>query len=770
MRKHYRFHKRTKIFRKRSRLVRDWAESHLRSIHAFRQNWRLKHEDYLLPKADGIFDFLENTIRNIYSMKEECVGASEWEEIHQDEPTLERDVQALLTALNWIYWQRLEGYETADVSTMREVSFEDIGGIQQLYIAADALIEDYKSNFSFELPYDFLSVFGLHPSIRVTVPFFISAPRYAKYGFFPSWILFSHEIAHVAIDWIEERYVEWEEYIKYMKMKRVEWELKKGRNQIFIEEYKREFKALGLESEMILEFDKMRIEHQEDYFSDELDKRGTAILYDIKECAERVFSNMKSVLSSYEIDNENSDFLKRIDEISSILGNVENLDYGDFLSRYEKILKHWDDFAEKSKFMETPAAEALRILANELNDTINAYKELYEKPKKIMKGLEGIRNKLPGSSEFQKLEYFFEKWKEIRDRAFGIAELMLRLAGGNTGRRYLRRSIPELHPHEEIAIELICDIIATFLSGEYYIYSFFFYKFMPTLKISKEKEIRPAKADPMILRLFVCLETLRETVPELEKLIDYLSIKYLYSPRILDTFGEEIIRYLKNEGVLKDIESYPSLDMKKISGELLKVVDERINDQKNIMEVLLDEIMQEENEIKKSYLDSQKSSELGSEDRLANRFFYIGNVLQEDIRLLLREGSPNPEKFRDPNKEGVSTEESALKQLINLVGEYLIKDEGKFYNVDEDYKEIEQIKNLSKCLEEGNILLNLDGKKYENIEPEYITPKYIISAFCYSYFMDELTKDNPEFTFFKAFNSTILSMTWSRKALDRFSL
>jgi hypothetical protein len=202
-----------------------------------------------------------------------------------------------------------------------------------------------------------------------------------------------------------------------------------------------------------------------------------------------------------------------------------------------------------------------------------------------------------------------------------------------------------------------------------------------------------------------------------------------------------------------------------------------LKDQKRMIEELLEEVLYEESEIRKSfleienYLNEKEIQEIKdqSEHKMKNEFIYMRNVLQEDIRLLLIKGSPNPKRFKEKNEIDDNKEENALEQLISLVRNSLIREGGTFYNTREDFEEIRRIEWISERLEKGKVLFELKDETFENDIPEYKKPRYIISAFCYLYFLDELIENKPKFTFFKAFNSTIFSMAWSRNALNRFS-
>lgn len=612
-------------------MIHDLADSYLRSIHAFRRNWEAQHRNFLLPKADSVFDYLEEEIESTYSEKEE-LGAKKWSEILQDQGKLEVTVQNTIAILDWVYWQRLEGYETADVSAVRECSFEDIGGIQQLFIAADALIEDYKSAFSFEIPYDILSVFGLHEKLQVPVPshYFISVPRYAKYGVLPSWILFSHEIAHIAICQLDDMYRKWK----------------------------------------ILDF------------SDQFVRK-------------EVLKKRKSG--------------KKKQDISKI-----------------------EEFNEKTtEFL-------MKILKKDLLSILD------------------------GESNREKLGNFFSIWHEIQLRAMDITELMIRLTSGSTGLRARHLS------HEELAEQLICDIIATLLSGEYYIYSLCFHEFFPSI-VRKGKRLGWSVSELFILRFFICLETLIHSAPKLTRSLDLLSS--IYPPLIADhkIFGSALVEYMRDNNLLIPDESdfikqLQDFNIKNISGYLLNYYSEKKKTdnhfqlyqvQRRMMVELLRELFREENSVKKHYLEVRRQHE--EQDEMNGlRYFYMGSVLQEELRLLLKEGSPRLEKFG----EGSSEEINSLERLIDLLQRFIIEDKGSFYRKDADLKEIKKIRELADRLRNERTLV---------LPSEGVRPTKIISAFCYLYFKEKLAKGKYRFEFSEAFNAAILSMAWSREALKRFS-
>lgn len=731
----------TEILRKRSRLTRDLAESHKRSIHAFKRNWKLRHSNFLLPKADSIFGFLEAEIKNsLYSTKSKYSGANEWSHISEDEGRLETKIQDILAILRWTYWQRLEGYETADVSAIREPSFEDIGGIQQLFAAADALIEDYKSRFSFNLPYDILGVFGLHDIFENPYQHFISAPRYAKYGFFPSWILFSHEIAHIAIRWIEHQEAIWREVEESLKPDEQDWELIK--NETFV----------GMRSALV---------------------------------------------SSQDYNNEDSELLEEIDRI---LRGEEEWDFRDYScseEKYARIVALWNNFIKKSTFptplMIKTSKSLIRIVS-----LMKKFSENLEEPSRnfIEKNLkEDLSRSLKGDSNYRKVKNFFEIWHEIRRRAMDIAELMMRFTSGSTGRKVLHK--PELwkFSHDEMANEVIYDIIATLLSGEYFIYSLCFYYFFPSfIKYENERiRIKPPVRDPFILRSLVCLETLICTRSEISKIFDLLSNIYLYPSNKYQTPGTEIEDYMKKTDLSgmkgqknrKFIELLQRFDMRRICEVLLSNLDKEMeggkyselyNMQRTMMENLLKELLKEEESVMKFFFEAKKQFREGNEEEeLRSYFNYMGSALQEDLRLLLREGSPNPKKFEESQIDfGESIpEDNSLRRLILLVKEFfVVKEKGSFYDEFKGFKEIREIKKTAEDLKKGKIVFRSEDKDSERPTKD---PRHIISAFCQLYFKEKLflieesTEEKPRFEFFKALNSTILSMAWSKEALKRFS-
>jgi len=114
-----------------------------------------------------------------------------------------KNIRSMLRTVERGYWQRLEGYSpsVADKKTELEVTPE-FETNQQVFNAADTLCMSYwKGIFSNSnaCPWMGLPVFGeidefWHSAI------FIYAPDYVKRRFTGTWLFFSHEIAHKAID------------------------------------------------------------------------------------------------------------------------------------------------------------------------------------------------------------------------------------------------------------------------------------------------------------------------------------------------------------------------------------------------------------------------------------------------------------------------------------------------------------------------------------------------------------------------------------------
>lgn len=635
--------KNRRIFGKRSRLTRDLTCSFLRSVLALRRNWDLHHQNYLLPRAETIFDHIESQIREAYSIRRE-LGAEDWNEIREDEQLLQCEIQNITAILNWVYWQRLEGYEIADVSAIRECTFEDIGGIQQLFIAADALIEDYRSAFNFQISVDILSVFGLYEELQVPFPFFISAPRYDKYGFLPSWLLFSHEIAHIVIDWIDNKVFSWIELENQRKKK-------------------------------------MDLEHRIRKLQKTASERG--------------------------------------DESSELQAELEKL----------KV-----ELAERK---------------GDLNDVQLSLKRIFKQD--FFKNLEG-------NSDYGKLRLFFKNWQKIREKALAIVELMLRLTSGTTGLG------PEYcSTYERLAEQLICDIIATLLSGEYYIYSLCFYRFFPSLVRHGDKLYWPVR-EPYILRFFVCLETLIHTAPELTKAFDLLSNIHLPLTSSHKSFGCALVEYMEENDLLdrKQFGNSPFIgllkefDVRGIFTELLRNHDLKQEkqeyykfylEQKEMMKKLLEVLLFEENSIKDLYLQVREGG--WREDE----YHYFGSVMQEELRLVLRDGSPKLGKFEEIPKNG----QNSLKELVELLQKFVIKH--PFYDKDADFCEIGKIARLSEELRSGVLVFPSKPGK----------PRDLMSAFCYLYFKEKLADGKVKFEFSEAFNATVLSIAWSIEALKRFS-
>jgi hypothetical protein len=686
------------LFGERKKSTQITAAFNRRYIRNIQKNWEIKHENHLLPDAKTAFHYIDSKLSQM-DILHTPEDVREWWKMVQNEKYIESWIQEATALLSWVYWQRLEGYETLDVSFSRERVVEDIGCIQQFYNAADALILEYQNCFCFALPIDIMCVYGLYQEFHTLLPYFILVPNHTRYEYIPVWISVAHEVAHILIDHIEKSYAKhrreskdiWYNMPEFFKT--AEKELRNGSVPDITLETLKNLEAL-------------------------LDQICTA-------CEEN--------------DAERTQFQQSKHEFAHVLSSLESLEASqktNFISFYRQLYK---DLSGVEFF----TIEKLPDMISSLN--INGKKQFQKNLKEFSQVISHIMDILSYliSMEFKQIR------KQIKRQAINIAETIMRVMEGTSGGQYASGNVARREPKIVSTYEhLLADIIATFIAGEFYLYSLVFYKFLPSVYVTEKKSMVSSQHQiPMSLRVFVCLETLKyskwktmhEIINEIERFWHEISVNHKKIEEI-----EEKVQKLK-EGI-------PNKSSK-MTVELIW----------NLIKSIMEEDFRLEKEYFKLLQEAENSDR--EENSIRHRFSkshfcYMKHALGEMLRQILR----NDKGFLIGIDSGdASVEEeylSGLPQLIKTVREKIIDPE-KLFTTETRYQIMEEIR---KKLINGNLVLGLEGS-----EDEKYTPRNIISAYAQIYFEGIFFQDKRKSSeHIKAFNAAVMSMAWTNYALERF--
>lgn len=705
-----------KLFDKRKESAEMMAKFNRRHFSNLRKNWEIKQKDHLLPNAKTIFKFIEENLSEIEILKNSD-NVKEWYQVVRDEEFIESRIQENIAILSWVYWQRLEGYETLDVSLSRERLVEDIGCIQQFYNAADGLILEYQRCFSIQLPIEIMCVYGLFQHFHTSFRHFIMVPNQTRYGYIPAWISVAHEVAHIAIDEIEKKYNdhyrEWQKKEEIRKRKIEIGEMEHLRDSIEPEKIQTLLRNGEIPEEV-----KRVTENFKDIInrihSEIKEREVEEALSEILEKITSSYSKLKSANKSRK--NHSSLYNSLYDHLKGMSSSLVTI--GNSLEYY-KISDH-----NKEKF----SREILKIVF-----------EIFSVREAVL--TEKLSLLLFKNPEKGNVDKFFLEWKKIKRRAIDIAETALHVLEGDTGLIYLNEPDPKDMRHVYNAEHILADILATLIAGEFYLYSLAFYRFLPSVFPAEEKVILRKQWVPMSLRLFTCLETLKHSswkemknvLNRLETLWMQLAIDYNKLERI-----EEIVKRLRS---------------KMVDTPYALTVDLLWNLIKSIME----EDLFLENKCKKLLKEAEETEE--AKDKSDRSYFnYMRHALGNTLKQMLR----NPKGFL----VGVDCEGNCLKELIELVSDNLI-DNTELFTAKKRYEIIEKIR---KQLVEGEVVFNIENcyKKEKSDHEYHCAPRNILSAYAQTYFEHILNPKENKRDYIDAFNATVMSLAWTQHALERF--
>lgn len=704
--------KKGRLFERRKESAIAMTIFNRRFLNNLRKNWEIKHRDHLLPNADTIFDFIDRNLTEMILLRN-FEETDEWWKIVRDEEIVEGNIQESIAILSWVYWQRLEGYEVLDVSLPRGRSVEDIGCIQQFYNAADGLILEYQDCFNFQLPIDIMCIYGLYQYFHTKFHHFVMVPNQTRYEYIPAWISVAHEVAHIAIEELEDNYYsKWQEIQKTCDCK-----ISVEDPNIDIREFGSEFTNKSLKKELVLE----------------VFKDLSNVVDEIKEISsdEKCLPLMSLLLP--KLEERLRVWYRNLTEKSLHINLIRDLNL------IEDVLTNITSYLRKSPEMKEFEEKITRKISK-IEFKICSLREYIE--------FERLSSTLFKNHSEMGLDCFFSDWKIIKKRAVDFTEIMLRVLEGDSGNFHLNEQKSGGMEHVSTSQHLLADIVATFLAGEYYIYSLIFYRFLPSVFLSEEGIIHPKQRAPMSLRLFICLETLRcsdwkdfgEMVEEIENL-----------------WEEMILGCNKETDLEKKMQIRANIE-EKFENMRSKIEDEALRGTASNIWNLILLITEEDFSLEKEYLKLMKAAENNEgvvKDRFDRSYFsYMKHALGYTHRRMLRHpcvlvgtDSLNP-----------------LRELIVLVKETLIASEEAF-TTKERYDTIDKIR---KKLMGGEMVLNM-GEVSDNELKELVTPRNILSAYTQIYFEDLLhPKRKDEFNHAKAFNATVMSMAWTQYSLRRF--
>lgn len=705
-----------KLFNNRRESTRMMAMFNKRYFNSLRKNWKIKQEDHLLPKAETIFDLIDENISGIDILKDPT-SIKNWHQVVDDEEFVDRDIQETIAILSWVYWQRLEGYETLDVSLSRERLVEDIGCIQQFYNAADGLVLEYQRCFDIQLPIDIMCVYGLYQYFHTNFRHFIMVPNQTRYEYIPAWISVAHEVAHIAIDEINEDYHEWQ-MKEMIRKRRIE----------------------------IMDFEEHNFEPRQ--VREQL-REG-----DVPQVVNEIASNFRNLMEQICDEAAKDEIGKFLEYERVILSGCEYLDslgskpkpvlWRDHLSFYESACKGLD------KMSEAVSGVLDSIIYSITSDhVIDMWKKLQGIRFTILSILEitleeKLSLKLFGNPERGDIGQFFSNWKEIVKRAGDIAETVLHVLEGESGLMYLSESNIEDIRNIGDSEHILADIIATLIAGEFYLYSLAFYRFLPSVFPSEEGIILRKQQVPMSLRLLICLETLkhsvREDMSEMSNLVDCFENSWI----------QLVIDY-NNSKTDEEFQVTKEREEKKIRELKDKISDNNCRMTADLLWSLIESIMEEDFLLEKEYKELLHGAEEGREELKdkfnISHFNYMKHALGNVLRRMLQD----PDGFL----VGTCYEGNCLKELIELVKGNLINPTELFTTK----KRYETIKQMREKLIKGELV-------FEEGELE-IKPRNILSAYVQIYFGHILLNSKKE-DYINAFNTAVMSMAWTQHALERF--
>lgn len=713
-----------KLFEKRKRSTEIMTIFNRRYINNLRKNWEIKQKDHLLPKIDTIFDFIERDLSEM-AILGNLERITEWWQVVKDEEFIEKNIQENIAILSWVYWQRLEGYEILDVSLSRERLVEDIGCIQQFYNAADGLILEYQKCFNIQMPIDIMCVYGLYEHFHTNFRHFVMVPNQTRYEYISAGVSVAHEVAHIAIDEIENNYVLW------LNKKSIE----------------REKTAIGETTYIKKDISKLKIENNLEIglIPSETLEISNNFKNFINEICSEIGKDDKAQETLLTLANRLDNLHSRMKELRRPEKDCQLL----CMSLYRDLDMMSDIISALRVFLE------LSLVPGKVKKKV--WKELRRIEFKILSLVEVVLDelftlKLFDSSRTTDIDLFFENWKRIKRRAIDVAETVLRLTEGETGSMYLHEYNLREMKHVYISEHILADIIATLIAGEFYIYSLTFYRFLPSVFSSEEGVIYRKQLVPMSLRLLICLETLKITdwddMKYLVEGIEELWNKLAWANNIKET-GEIGVEKEKIEKEFQKITSEISDETCKVTAELLWN--------------LIKSIIEEDSCLEKKYNELLEKVENGTEetkDRFDKSYFsYMRHALGNTLKQMLRDSKGFV--------VGTDSRGNPLEELIRLVKDTLI-DPAELFTTKERYDIMNQIKNN---LIRGEFIFDVekcDKKGESNQLYNWITPRNILSAYAQIYFESILIPRKNNYDYINVFNATVMSMAWTQYTLERF--
>ena len=706
---------RRNLFERRKDSTERMAKFNKRFFDNLRKNWEIKQEDHLLPNAKTIFNLIDNDLPKMDILKNPDI-VTDWHHLVDDEEFCEERIQESIAILSWVYWQRLEGYETMDVSLSREHLVEDVGCIQQLYNAADGLIREYQMCFDIYLPIDIMCVYGLYQHFRTSFRHFVMVPNQTRYEYILAWISVAHEVAHIAIDEMNNYFNKY--FPEWLKKERI----RKQKEKIKRKENIKEGIINPKKVQKQIRKGKIPLEVLEIHSS--FNNTMRQICPDIKD------NNAKE--NFQEISKKFDEFYSKIKECGSDYANGSR-EQCSFLCKY--IIKYLDGVREElaniGEFVES------------LDIQDNIKEELGRKMLKIdfsvhslieVAGRERLSQKLLKNPEKGNIDEFFRKWRDIKKRAVDIAETILHVLEGDSGIHYLYEiNDPKDMRHIHISEQILADIIAALIAGEFYVYSLVFYRFLPSVFPSKEGVILRKQWMPMSLRLFICLETLKYSKCEdMNKAVKKLEELWI----------ESAADHEKSERVDREIQEAKA-GLSNNTWEL--TVDLLWN--------LIRSIIEEDSYLESKYRGLLKKVENNKEEEKEKFDRSYFNYMRHSLGNALKKMLLDKEGFL----LGAMCNGNCLKELVELIGKNLIDSNALFT----DERRYVAIQEFRKHLTEGELVLHSKEK--------YNTPRNILSAYAQIFFeYILLSSEKAEREYIEAFNSTVMSMAWTQYALERF--
>ncbi|MBU7045287.1 MAG: hypothetical protein HXS54_02535 [Theionarchaea archaeon] len=475
-------------------------------------------------------------------------------------------------------------------------------------------------------------------------------PNQTRYEYIPAWISVAHEVAHIAIDEIEINYYpKWKEKEEIRKLKVEIGETEHIRDSIELRKIQDQLKKGRVPKE---------VERVTDDFRAIIDQIGSRVeIWEIEEA----FSKKTGTEETFSRLSEIREVFHQISEKTAL--------------SYSKI-RPVDKSSEKRLSLCRSLYNHLKAIPNNMCVILNSpeYSRLSDQDKRefrkeIMKVIfeayaireavltEELSLLLFKNPEEGDVDKFFLEWKRIHRRAVDIAETALHILEGDTGFNYLGNHDPRDMRHVYNAEHILADILATLIAGEFYLYSLAFYRFLPSVFLTEERGISKKQRLPMSLRLFICLETLKNTywkkmknvINKLEILWIQLAIDHEKSERF-----DEIVQRLKSEMVNTPYE---------LTVELLWNLIKSIMDEDLFLEKTYNELLKEAEEDEET------------KDRFDKSYFsYMRHALGNTLKHMLR----NPKGFL----VGVDCEGNCLKELIGLVNDNLVDEMELFTTVE----------------------------------------------------------------------------------------